>query len=144
MSAFWRSWMGIWCLGVGLFGAVIALAGMPGGEAPMRMALELLGGAPVEVAGALRFTLAVLGAVTIGWAATLWALVRAAGALGAEGGPLWRLLLWSVLGWYVIDSLLSVVTRFGLNVVPNTLFLLLFLLPLWRSGVLATGAARVA
>ena len=42
----------------------------------------------------------------------------------------------SVLTWYVIDSLLSIATGFGLNALPNTVLMAGFLFPVIRSGVL--------
>jgi len=40
------------------------------------------------------------------------------------------------VSWYVIDSILSITTGFGLNAAPNTVFMAAFLLPVIRSGVL--------
>ncbi|MFN3521123.1 MAG: hypothetical protein ACK4YQ_02660 [Phenylobacterium sp.] len=137
MNAFWRNWMWGWCAAVGLFGAVLALGGLPATGEPARLLLDVLNGpAPVALDGALRFSVAVLGAVTIGWSLTLAAAIRAALELGEGAGPVWRLTLAGVVGWFVIDSILSVATGFALNVVPNLILLATFLWPLQRSGAL--------
>lgn len=93
---------------------------------------------------ALRFSLAVMGPVTIGWCLALLACVRAADLLGDRTAPVWRLVTWGVAAWYVIDSILSVVTGFGLNVLPNTLYLAAYLLPILRTGVLDAAPRRSA
>jgi hypothetical protein len=85
----------------------------------------------------MRFSLAVLGAVTIGWSLTLPAAIRAANQLGKQlGKPIWVLVTASVASWYVIDSTLSTATGFRRNVIPNTVIMAAFLLAVIRSGVL--------
>jgi hypothetical protein len=138
MSVFWERWLTWWCLAVAAFGVVLAGGAFESTEGPVRWLLGLLGGsADVELDSALRFSLAVLGAVTIGWSVTLLAALRAAVRLGREHGPsTWALVTASVAAWFLIDSGLSVATGFGLNVVSNIVLLLGFLLPVLRSGVL--------
>jgi hypothetical protein len=137
MSGFWRSWLIGWCGAVGLFGVVLAGGASEATSGPTRIVFDLLNGpGELVLAPLLRFSLAVLGAVTIGWSVTLLAAIRAASQLGKSGRPIWMLITVSVLSWYVIDSSLSIATGFGLNAVPNTGFVAAFLLPVIRSGVL--------
>jgi hypothetical protein len=136
MSRFWRTWMTVWCWAVGLFGAVLAAAGIEGAGGPAVAIYGLLSPEPIELAGALRFSVALMGAVTLGWSLTLGAAIAAANQLGPQGRDTWRMMTLSVVGWYVIDSSLSVVTGFGLNAVPNSLLLAGYLLPVIRSGML--------
>jgi hypothetical protein len=91
---------------------------------------------PLEIDAHMRITLAVLGAVMVGWGLTLLAAVHAANLLGERGRPVWSMITAAVVVWYVVDSALSVVTGFPLNAVSNTLFTLGFLIPLIGSGVL--------
>ena len=84
----------------------------------------------------LRFSLAVMGAVSIGWAVTLFFFVRAAIDLGGQGRPLWDAITASMVSWFVIDSALSVATGFGLNVVPNIALALMYIVGLIASGAL--------
>lgn len=131
MSGFWRTWMVGWCWVVAAFGALLAGGAAPATSGPVRLLLEVLNGAAaVTVDDTARFSLAVLGAVTIGWGLTLLAAIEAACQLGAGGRRAWRMIAISVGAWYVIDSFLSVVTGFGFNVIPNTLLVIAFLTPI--------------
>ncbi|MDO9338656.1 MAG: hypothetical protein Q7T61_19865 [Caulobacter sp.] len=137
MSRFWQNWLSAWCLAVAVFGVLLALGAFPATDGLVRWLLGRLGGSgDVEMTQPLRFALAVMGPLSIGWALTLLAVFRAAVLLGERGRPTWRMVTAAVVGWYVLDSGLSVATGHGLNVVPNTLLLATFLLPILRSGVL--------
>jgi hypothetical protein len=137
MSSFWRNWLTVWCLSVGVFGIVLAGAVLEATSFPARLFFQLLNG-PTELNldAQMRFSLAVLGAVTMGWSVTLWAAIRAANQLGERGRPIWALVTASALTWFVIDTPLSIATGYGLNAIPNVVFLATFLLPVIRSGVL--------
>jgi hypothetical protein len=138
MSGFWQNWLIGWCWAVGLFGIFLAGGGLEVTSEPIRIIFGFLNG-PGEFAldPPMRFSLAVCGAVTIGWSLTLLAAVKAANQLGKKlGKPIWVLVTASAVSWYVIDSTLSIVTGFGLNAVPNTIYMAAFLLPIIRSGVL--------
>jgi hypothetical protein len=136
MTDFWRTWLTLWCWVVGAFGALLALGGIPATSGPSAYLLTLMGGTPVTFNAPLHFAVALMGVVTAGWAATMYFAIRAADRLGARGADIWRGLLLSILGWYIIDSGLSIATGFALNAVSNTLLLIGFLVPLFRSGVL--------
>ena len=136
MNGFWKTWLNIWCLGVGLFGLVLAGGAFAATSGPVERLFDILGGGPPEITPALRFSLAVMGAVTLGWALTFYAAFSAAAALGPQGRSAWRVVTVAVAGWYVIDCWLSIATGFALNAVPNTLLLAGYPAPVWRSGVL--------
>ena len=138
MSDFWRNWMTVWCWAVGLFGIILAGGSFEVTSGPVRIIFDLLNGSgKFDLNSPLRFSLAVLGAVTIGWSITLLAAVRAANQLGKKlGKPIWVLATASAVTWFVIDSILSIATGFGLNAIPNTLYIVAYLLPVIRSGVL--------
>lgn len=137
MSGFWRIWLIVWCGVTGLFGAALAAAGLDGTSGPARRLFEIIGGPErFYLDPQTHFTLAVLGAVTIGWSITLYAAIRAALALGAAGRSIWRLTTAGVLVWYAIDSTLSLATGYALNAALNTLLAAGFLLPVIASGVL--------
>lgn len=141
MTGFRMQWLRLWCLAVMLFGVVLMTGAFPATDALVRWLLSLLGGEPVQMTPALRFAMALMGAVTLGWGLTLRAalsvLERSGPAVAADG---WRGLTVAVTAWFVIDSLLSITTGFALNVVPNTLFILAWLVPLWSGGLLRRGA----
>ena len=135
MTAFWRNWLKVWCAAVLLFGVLLAGAAFEPTSGPTRFVLRLLGGPPdLAFDQTHRFGMALLGAVTIGWAITLFATIDAALRLGPAGRPVWRTLTIAVVAWYVIDSGLSIATGYGLNALSNTLFLVAFLIPVRASG----------
>lgn len=131
MSAFWKSWLNGWCGAVILFGVVLLTGAFEATSGPLAALYGLIGPEVPMFDPALRFSSALLGAVTIGWGLTFYAAVAAAHVLG---GAMWRRLTRAVVIWYVIDSALSVATGFALNTASNTLFLLGWLLPMWASG----------
>ena len=108
----------------------------------MRVLFGLFAGNPETAATfdlpAVRFGLGLPGALTIGWALTMFAMIDAAQAGGAR---IWRSLTGALLVWYVIDSAISVRTGFALNAASNTLLMASFLIPVLASGVLR-GQAR--
>jgi hypothetical protein len=137
MPKFWRNWLTGWCGAVALFGLVLTGAAFAATSGPTRLLFALLNGpSPLDLDAQMRFTLAVLGAVTFGWSLTLVAAIQAAHQLDQRGRPVWRQITLSVLAWFVVDSGLSVATGYGLNAIPNTIFVLGFLAPVIRSGVL--------
>ena len=141
MAGFWRTWMTAWCWAVAAFGLVLTGAAFEATSGPTRLLFAVLNGSePLHLNAQMRFSEAVLGAVTLGWSVTLMAAIQAANLLGDRGRPVWRLVTASMVGWWVIDSVLSIATGYGLNAIPNTVFLAAFLLPILRSGVLGSGA----
>ena len=140
MNGAWKSWMVAWCGGVILFGLVLAAGGLPATDGAVTALYNLLGGlAPGALnldAPGMRFSIALMGAVTIGWGLTILLLLP---AIHAAGAPAWRGLTLALAVWYVIDGALSAVTGFALNFVPNTALAVAYLVP-----VLASGALRPA
>jgi hypothetical protein len=137
MTGFWRTWMTGWCWAVAVFGLVLAGAAFEATSGPVRLLFAVLHGPePLDLSAQMRFSEAVLGAVTLGWSVTLMAAIHAANLLGDRGRPVWGMIVVSVVGWWVVDSALSIVTGYSLNALSNTVFLAAFLLPILRSGVL--------
>lgn len=142
MSTFWRSWLLVWCVGVFVFGLVLAGGAFEATSGPVRMIYESLRGpGDLVLDPAMRFTLAVMGCVSLGWAVTMFLMMRVAFSLGERARPVWVGLTLGVLVWFVTDSTLSVATGYGLNVVPNTLLLSTYLIGVFAGGALKqTGA----
>jgi len=139
MSGFWRNWLTVWCWGVGVFGAVLVGGGLEATSGPTRLIFGILNGPePLNLNAQMHFSLAVMGAVTIGWAVTMAVTIQAAILLGERATPVWRGLVAGVLVWFVIDTPMSIATGYGMNAVPNLALLVTFLLPVIRSGVLRT------
>lgn len=132
MAQFRRIWLLGWCALVMLVGAVMLVVALPGAEAGFMALFALLGQPPAQVTPPLRELSAVLGAVCIGWGATLAVLLRALQQLPATAA---RRRHWQLTGalllWYVIDSACSLTFGFPGNALGNTLLLLLYV-PLAR------------
>lgn len=130
MSNFWRTWLRVWCVAVGAFGALLAAGAFEATRGPVMLLYAILGGSQPVFDPALAFSVGLMGAVTIGWSVTFYAAFEAAHALGAQGARIWRLITASVLAWYVIDGAISALTGFALNIAPNTALLIGYLIPL--------------
>ena len=137
MTGVWRTWMTIWCWAVIGLGVLLTGAAFEATSGPTRLLFAVLNGPePLELSSQMRFSEAVLGAVTLGWGVTLLAAVQGANLLGESGQPVWRGITASVVVWWGLDCALSIATGYAMNTVPNTVFLATFLLPILRSGVL--------
>lgn len=137
MSGFWRGWLNVWAAGVVVFGLVLAGGGLDVTDGAVDMLYGLMGppGA-FEWTPHLRFATALMGAVSIGWGLTFFAVFGAAHRLGDQAGPVWRMLTVAAVVWFVIDSTLSVATGFWLNAVSNTGLMIGYLVPIIATGVL--------
>jgi hypothetical protein len=136
MTAFWKTWLTLSCLGAGIFGLVLYVAGFPAATGPTDQFLRLIGNPwPAEAGKHLHFAFGLMGAITIGWMITLYTLFRVAWTLDAAAArPLWRGAALAIAVWYVIDSYISIATGFPLNAVSNTVLAAAMLLPIWLTG----------
>lgn len=141
VSPFWRVWFYGWCVSMLGFAVVMAVGALDGFDAPFRILMALLNfGEPVPITPVLRFVSGILGGVLLGWIVALSLTLRVAMAMGHAGRPLWLACTLGLIAWYALDSTLSVATGFGLNVVPNTLALGMFLIGIAGSKVLTREA----
>ncbi len=137
MSGFWRGWFAVWCVSIAVFGAVLAGGAFETTSGPVRLLLSILhGGGDPRFDPALRFSLAVMGAVSIGWAVTLFFLLRAAIELAGQGRALWNAVTTGIVVWFVVDSILSVATGYARNVAPNIGLTAMYFVGLVGSGAL--------
>ncbi len=144
MSGFWRNWLILWCGAAGVFGAVLAGGGFALTSGPVRGFFALLNGPQALLLDSqTRFTLGVLGAVSIGWSVTMLATIDAAIRLGPQGRPVWVLATCGVVSWFVVDTPISIATGYGFNAIPNAVFLATFLLAVVRGGALLPPAASM-
>jgi hypothetical protein len=142
MSTFWRNWLIVWCGGVLVFGLVLAGGAFDATSGPVSLIYQSLQGpAPLVLDPAMKFTLAVMGCVSIGWAVTMLMIILAAPSLGDRARPVWLGLTAGVASWFVTDSILSVATGFGLNVAPNTILMTTYLVAVFASGALKRARA---
>jgi len=141
MNAFWKTWITLWCWGVILFGALLAAGGLPATDGIVRTLYGILSSAPLPAdfldAPGMRFSVALMGAVTMGWGFTILFLLPAIHAAGARA---WRGLTAAMVIWFVIDGALSAATGFALNNLPNAALAIAYLVPLFASGALKSKA----
>ena len=116
------------------FGVIIAAAAIPALQAPTGLLLDLvylpLDGAPSTGGSAARLLSAISGGVLIGWGLMMWLLAT---TLYAKEPQLCRrIILTSIISWFVVDSSMSIAAGAILNAFLNIGFLLVFALPVWK------------
>jgi hypothetical protein len=106
-----------------------------------RAAFAIVGvGAPLEWTPHLRFSVALIGTLTVGWGIICLALFMAAHRLGGEPGSVWRLATIGMIVRFVIDSALSVATGFWMNAVSNAGMTAGYLVPVLEMGAMHVSA----
>jgi len=139
MTGIWKNWITVWAWGVVAFGALLMTGAFPGVDGFVRNVLVLFGNLPdggtILDERAMRFSVGLMGAVTMGWGLTIAFLLPAISAAGSSG---WRALTLALTIWYVVDGLISVMTGFTANAVSNTALAIAYIIPVLGSGVLRT------
>jgi hypothetical protein len=131
MTEFRLGWLKFWCVAIALFGVIMASASFQQTDAPVRLLFHILSGPqPLILDPIMRFSLTLMGAVTLGWSVTLFAAIDAAQKLGSRGTATWNLIAASAVLWFIIDSSISLVTGFPINAMINTVFLVAILWPI--------------
>lgn len=134
--------LGGWSAFIALFGFGLCGAAFEATDGFARFAFGLVGADQAAFTPELRFAVALMGAVTLGWGLTLWAMARSmAGVDQSAVAATWRRVAVAVTGWFVVDSVLSVATGFGLNAVSNTVIYAALIVILWRGGMLSHSAS---
>jgi hypothetical protein len=137
MSAFWRAYFGIFCASLVVFGVVLSAGAFAATSGPIAVLMTVLsGGEAIEFSSALQFCLGLMGAITIGWALTIYGVMQVAFTLGPQGRPLWHAITIGMVSWYVIDAICSVMTGFALNLLPNSVLAGMYLVGLSQSGAM--------
>jgi hypothetical protein len=138
MSKYWQNWFSVWALGVTIFGLVLAGGAFAATDGITAALFALFGNPlPADIDAHHRFAIGLMGAVTMGWGLTLFGAFKALFQLEpAKAAATWRYLLLVTLTWYVVDSTISIATGFWMNAVSNTIVMVLFLVPLFKSGAM--------
>ena len=138
MSKDWQNWLSAWAILVTVFGLVLAGGAFAETDGLTTMLFTLFGNPlPSDIDAHHRFAIGLMGAVTMGWGLTYYGAFRALHALDpATAAPIWRYLLLTGSVWFVIDSAISIATGFWMNAVSNTVFIVLFMIPLFKTGAL--------
>lgn len=133
-SIFWTRWLLVVSAGVVVFGLLLVLA-----PALTRQGFSLLAYASqdqidsfgTEQVRYVSLAHAVIGGVMIGWGVALFYVTN---ALLASGNPVgWNIIAFSVAAWFLPDTAYSLIYGFWQNAVLNTVFLVLFAVPLWAT-----------
>jgi hypothetical protein len=137
MSAFWRTWLIVWAASIIMFGFVIAGGAFEATDDALRFIYDSLQGpGPIVYDPPMRFSQGVLGAVSIGWGLTVLLMLPSIIALGDKGHPFWVAIAAGLAAWFFIDSALSIATGYGLNVIPNTVLAIGYVIPVLATGKL--------
>jgi hypothetical protein len=133
MTAFaTEKWLKIAAIIVIAFGPVISLAAHPATAGLNGLFVDLafwpFDSSPAMDAQATRLMSAIGGGLTMGWGVMLYLV---ASRLYAKEPELARsIILSSIVTWFVVDSVGSVLAGAAFNVVINLVFLLMFVVPL--------------
>ncbi len=137
MSKFWVNWLNIWCFGLIVFGAVLALAAIEGFEGGARLMLTLQNPEKPPVFNDVeRFAFGLIGAITIGWGLTFFYFFRAAQA-SHLGDKMYRQAFVILIIWNLIDGYISYITGFQMNIISNLILSLGLIIPLYMTGKLS-------
>ena len=116
------------------FGALIAAAAVPALQAPTGFLLDIvflpLDGAPTAGGKAARLLSAISGGVLVGWGLMMWLL--ATSLYPKEPTICRKIILTSIISWFIVDSSMSVAAGAILNAFFNVGFLLVFTVPVWK------------
>ena len=116
------------------FGLLVAAAASPIAAGPTQFLADLIffpiDGAQNINAPETRLVSAIGGGVMAGWGVLLWML--STHLFPRDQALAAKLIIASILTWFVIDSAGSIIVGAPLNAAFNVSFLLIFCVPLWR------------
>lgn len=129
-----KFWLIITALIVGAFGPVFTLGAMASTAEPARLTLDILSwpldGQQSFASPDTRFLSALTGGFLFGWGVMIWSLRAWVYDIAPEAVR--RVVLASVLAWFVFDSAGSIASGTPSNAFFNVIVLLLAVGPMWR------------
>jgi hypothetical protein len=135
-KAFQKRWLKVTAVVIGSFGPIFFLGTMIATVEPARLTLDLLSwpvdGQTTFTSPDTRFLSALTGGFLSGWGVTTWCLSTWVFDDAPEGVR--KSVLAGVLTWFVVDSVGSLTSGNGSNILFNVLVLLLAVGPLWRKA----------
>jgi hypothetical protein len=141
-SSLWINWLLAVSVGVVVFGLVLVLIPSLARQgfsllvyaSPER--IDAFGEEPVRY---ISLAHAVLGGVMVGWGVALFYVTKTLLARGSRIA--WNLIALSVLAWFIPDTSYSLLSGYWQNALLNTVFLVLFVVPLLATrGMLRSDA----
>lgn len=131
---FYKLWLAVSAIVIGIFGPVFALGTMLPTSELARWTLDLLSwpidGVQSYADATTRFLSALTGGFLFGWGVMVWCLRQWVFDAAPEGVR--RALLTSTLAWFFLDSAGSIASGNPLNAFFNIIVLLLVVGPMWR------------
>lgn len=137
---FWWRWLMAAAAGVAVFGlSMVLLPEWTQGFFNLLIFGAVAGnpGFGAEAVAYITFVSAVLGAVMWGWGVLMVKLLR--GPFRRREPEAWWMLVISLVAWFVPDTLYSLASGFWPNAVLNSVFALVFAIPLWATRDLCHG-----
>lgn len=129
-----KFWLIITALIVGAFGPVFTLGAMEATAEPARLTLDILSwpldGQQSFASPDTRFLSALTGGFLFGWGVMIWSLRAWVYDIAPEAVR--RVVLASVLAWFVFDSAGSIASGTTSNAFFNIIVLFLAVGPMWR------------
>ena len=130
---FHKFWLIITAVVVGAFGPVFFLGTMVSTLEPARLSLDILSwpidGVPTYTSQEMRFLSALTGGFLVGWGVMIGCL--RAWLYDTAPEPVRRVVLTSLVSWFILDSAGSIASGIPSNAVFNVFFLFLAVGPLW-------------
>lgn len=124
-----------WSVAVAVFGVVLCGGAFAATDGPMQLVFALVGARDLAFTPELRFSIGLMGAVSLGWGLTLYAVAASTADVPGTSAPaLWRRIAMATLAWFAVDSTISVATGFPLNAALNVGLYGAMLAILWRGG----------
>lgn len=133
-SSFWINWLLTVAAGVVAFGLVLVLAptlARQGFSTLVYASPDRIDAFGQEQVRYISLAHAVIGGVMVGWGAALFYVTKTLLAGGSRIA--WNLVALSVGAWFVPDTSYSLISGYWQNAMLNTVFLVLFALPLWAT-----------
>jgi hypothetical protein len=128
---FWTNWLTISCLFVIVFG--LSLVVIPNFTIGIFSFIAYLDDNKISTYGSdqisyIKLAHSVIGSVMCGWGMVLLMITRTMFSCGYSVG--WKIIMFSILAWFIPDTAYSLINGFVGNAVLNSLFLLIFIIPL--------------
>jgi hypothetical protein len=133
---FHKFWLKITAIVVGSFGPVFFFGTIISTSEPARWTLDLLSfpldGLQNYEASTTRFLTALMGGFLLGWGVMIWCL--SAWVYDKAPEPTRKVVLVSLLSWFVLDSAGSITSGNASNAIFNVLILLVAVGPMWKQA----------
>jgi len=127
----WYRWLvavTVGMMALGLFMVIAPALTRQGFSLMVYSEADRIGGFGEEPAAYIELAHAVMGSVMFGWGAALLLVLRGPFRRGLREG--WMILPVSLVAWFVPDTIFSLWSGFWQNAVLNSVFLVLFAIPL--------------